>query len=121
MTSLSVENNRRMVFKAGQGAGLSGSFFFFSHDNKFLIKTINKKEKKILLKMLDDLIEHFEMTDNKSLIARIYGVFTIKTNLFANLDVMIMQNTCLLKSKSNEKMTFDIKGSTYNRMTHLTG
>ena len=90
MTSLSVENNRKMVFKAGQGAGLSGSFFFFSHDNKFLIKTINKKEKSILLKMLDKLIEHFEMTDNKSLIARIYGVFTIKTNLFANLDVMIM-------------------------------
>lgn len=110
-----------MVFKAGQGAGLSGSFFFFSHDDKFLIKTINKKEKEILLNMLDDLISHFEVTDNKSLIARIYGVFTIKTNIFANLDVMIMQNTCLLKNKLNDKMIFDIKGSTTNRKTHLTG
>lgn len=117
MNSLSVEYNRRMVFKAGQGAGLSGSFFFFSHDNKFLIKTINKKEMQLLLKMLDNLIEHFKMTDNKSLIARIYGVFTIKTNLFASLDVMIMQNTCLLKNKLNNKITFDIKGSTTNRYT----
>lgn len=90
MASLALENNRQMVFKAGQGAGLSGSFFFFSHDDKFLIKTINKKEKDILLKMLDDLINHFEITGNKSLIARIYGIFSIKTNLFANLDVMIM-------------------------------
>ena len=83
-----------MVFKAGQGAGLSGSFFFFSHDDKFLIKTINKKEKSLLVGMLDGLIKHFKKTNNKSLIARVYGLFTIKTNLFANLDVMIMQNTC---------------------------
>ena len=59
MTSLAIEKNREMVFKAGQGAGLSGSFFFFSHDDKFLIKTINKREKELLLNMLDDLISHF--------------------------------------------------------------
>ena len=90
MDSLSVEQNRHMVFKAGQGAGLSGSFFFFSHDNKFLIKTMNSKERKLLLGMLDDMIEHYRATNNQSLIARIYGVFTIKTNLFQNLDIMIM-------------------------------
>ena len=53
-----------MVFKAGQGAGLSGSFFFFSHDNRFLIKTMNKKERKILLNMLDDMIYNFTNTNN---------------------------------------------------------
>ena len=79
-----------MVFKAGQGAGLSGSFFFFSHDNRFLIKTMNLKERELLLAMLDDMIEHFKSTDNQSLLARIYGIFTIKTDLFYNLDVMIM-------------------------------
>ena len=93
MTSLSVEMNRHMVFKAGQGAGLSGSFFFFSHDNKFLIKTVNEIEIKILLGMLDDMIEHFDKTENKSLLARIYGVFTIKTDFFDNLNIIIMQNT----------------------------
>jgi hypothetical protein len=30
--SLSPKFNRDMVFKAGEGAGRSGSFFFFSHD-----------------------------------------------------------------------------------------
>lgn len=95
LNSLSVEQNRHMVFKAGQGAGLSGSFFFFSHDNRFLIKTMNAKERSILLGMLDDMIEHFITTNNSSLLARIYGVFTIKTDLFHSLDVMIMQNTSL--------------------------
>jgi hypothetical protein len=40
MESLSLNQNRHKVFDAGQGAGASGSFFFFSADNKFLIKTI---------------------------------------------------------------------------------
>lgn len=38
--SLSLEDNRDRVFNAGESTGLSGSFFFFTHDNKFIIKTI---------------------------------------------------------------------------------
>ena len=49
MTSLNHEQNRQNVFKAGEGGGKSGSFFFFSHDNRFIIKTLRGKEKKILL------------------------------------------------------------------------
>jgi len=88
--SLSLETNRNMVFQAGEGAGASGSFFFFSHDNRFLIKTLRGKEKKNILNMLDDYIKHLRLTDNKSLLARIYGVFTIKTNHFTPLNVIIM-------------------------------
>lgn len=40
--------------------------------------------------MLDDYIDHIKLTENKSLLARIYGVFTIKTNYFKPLDVIIM-------------------------------
>ena len=101
MKSLSLIDNRRMVFKAGQGAGASGSFFFFSHDGKFLIKTLAGFEKILLLDMLDDYIRHIRSTDNKSLLARIYGVFTIKNNYFADLDVIVMQNTVRMTNKRN--------------------
>ena len=47
-------------------------------------------EKKVLLDMLDDLIKHFVKTNNESLLARIYGVFTIKTNVFKSVDVIVM-------------------------------
>ena len=40
--SLSFKQNKKQLFKAGQGAGKSGSFFFFSSDRKFVIKTISK-------------------------------------------------------------------------------
>ena len=38
--SLNTELNRGMVFKAGKSAGKSNSFMFFSHDNRFVIKTM---------------------------------------------------------------------------------
>lgn len=90
MESLSLNENRHNVFKAGEGAGQSGSFFFFSHDDKFLIKTLKGNEKSILLGILDGYIEHIKSTDNKSLLARIYGIFTIKTNYFTEMDIIVM-------------------------------
>jgi hypothetical protein len=51
--SLSVVKNRNNVFQAGESQGKSGSFFFFSHDKKFIIKTLQRDEKRTLLDMLD--------------------------------------------------------------------
>ena len=33
LDSLDVLKNKEKVFQAGEGAGASGSFFFFSYDN----------------------------------------------------------------------------------------
>lgn len=35
-----LEANIDRIFKSGEGMGKSGSFFFFSHDSEFLIKTM---------------------------------------------------------------------------------
>jgi len=43
--SLSLKKNIQNVFHAGQGSGESGSFFFFSHDNRFLVKTMRGSER----------------------------------------------------------------------------
>ena len=58
--SLDPEKNASMIFMAGEGAGRSGSFFFFSHDNKYIIKTMTKEELQIYLKILDDYLKHFQ-------------------------------------------------------------
>ena len=115
--SLALDKNRKKVFQAGEGAGASGSFFFFSDDNRFIIKTLRGHEKKVLLDLLDDYINHIQCTSNKSLLTRIYGVFTIKTNFFAPMDVIIMQNTIQMNNPQNSKVTFDLKGSTVSRYT----
>lgn len=56
--SLSPKFNRDMVFKAGEGAGRSGSFFFFSHDRKFIIKTMTKQELDLFLEKLPAFKDH---------------------------------------------------------------
>ena len=117
--SLAIENNRKRIFKSGEGAGKSGSFFFFSYDNRFIIKTLRGSERKKLLLMLDSYIEHIQRTQNKSLIARVYGVYSYFSDVFGRLEVMVMQNTIHLNNKNSEKITFDLKGSLRGRKTKL--
>ena len=42
--SLDPDVNRSMVFKAGESQGKSGSFFFFSKDQRFIIKTMTDSD-----------------------------------------------------------------------------
>ena len=92
-SSLDLDSNINKIFKAGMGAGASGSFFFFSHDNKLIIKTIISSEKKLLQDMLVDINDHIEVTRNKSLLARIYGLYSIKSAQFQKVSFVLMQNT----------------------------
>ena len=98
---------------------MSGSFFFFSKDNRFLIKTLRGDEKEIALNMLDNFIEYCE--NHKTLIAKIYGIYTIKTDAFSPVDVIVMENTARLRSQNSLKLVFDLKGSTVNRKIDLQG
>ena len=90
LISLTPDQNRDQVFKSGQASGASGSFFFFSKDNKFLIKTLQGNEKRRLLSLLDNFIKHFSEHGENSLLARIYGIFTFKSNKYAPIDLIIM-------------------------------
>ena len=114
LASLSPETNRDMVFKAGEGAGASGSFFFFSHDRRFIIKTMTDDELKLFLKMLPDYELH--LTENPdSVISRIYGVYTIKMKEIENVHLMLMANTLMFRNADNIERIFDLKGSTVSR------
>ena len=70
--------------------------------------------------MLDDYIQHLKECDNKSLMARIYGIYSIKTSVYDTVYVMLMQNTAHLKDKNNPQMWFDIKGSSINRKVEFS-
>ena len=102
------------MFKAGEGAGKSGSFFFFSHDRKFIIKTMSKDELKWLLDMLPALSAHYKKVPD-SLLAKIFGVFTVKACSTNEVHLMLMENTLRLKNPDGLKYVFDLKGSMVDR------
>jgi len=107
--SLHPQYNRNMIFKAGEGAGRSGSFFFFSHDKRFIIKTMTSSELKLMIKILPDYVKHFKEHPD-SLIARIFGVFTVKVASLDPVTVILMENTLRVESSVLEYL-FDLKGS----------
>ena len=119
LNSLSLDKNRDSVFRAGEGTGRSGSFFFFSYDRKFIIKTLKGNERECLIDMLEDFVKHLKMMNGNTLLAKIYGLYTIKTNVFDPLDIILMQNTSMLQDPSNDRLLFDLKGSISNRKSKL--
>ena len=73
------------------GAGKSGSFFFYSHDSKLIIKTINTEEKALFNRILENLNKHIvENTQNNSILARIYGLYSIKSSQFNKVSFILM-------------------------------
>lgn len=90
--SFSLELNRKQVFKTSEGSGKSGSFFFLTHDNRFMIKTVTTKELNIMLDILPSYIEH-NLTYPDSLIAKIFGVFTVKREGMEPVILCLMENT----------------------------
>lgn len=58
--SLNPDKNIEKIKKAGESQGKSGSFFFFSHDSKFIIKTMNDGELKTFKKIFRDYEQHLK-------------------------------------------------------------
>jgi 1-phosphatidylinositol-4-phosphate 5-kinase len=54
-------------------AGKSGSLFFFSHDMKFIVKTLPKREAKLLLEILPNYFQHVRLNPGTYL-PRFYGL-----------------------------------------------
>lgn len=112
--SLSPKLNRDNVFKAGESQGKSGSFFFFSHDKNFIIKTMTDSDLKTWLNLAPAYFNHLSHKPN-SLLARNYGVFTVKMEDIEPVHLILMGNS----KRSNDKnldCVFDLKGSMINRI-----
>lgn len=114
--SLSPELNRDQVFNVGEGAGKSGSIFFFSHDGKFIIKSMKGNELKVFLDCLPNYISHLKKYPD-SLLAKIFGVFTVKKKGMGEIHLVLMENTLQFEDKKKLQCIFDLKGSTFQRVT----
>ena len=57
-----------------KSSGKSGSFFFYSSDGRFMLKTIKKSEFDLLMKILPDYYDHLTKNPN-TLITRYYGLY----------------------------------------------
>jgi hypothetical protein len=119
LESLEPEHNRNNVFKAGEASGASGSFFFFSHDKKFVIKTMTNTEMTFFkTRFQRGYFSHFEKNPN-SLISRIFGIYTVHMKGHAKIHLMMLAHTLRIEQPERLLRIFDLKGSTVKREVKL--
>lgn len=92
--------------------GKSGSFFYFSRDYKYIIKTIHHAEHKLLRRILRDYYAHIEKYPN-TLISQFYGLHRVKIPYGRKIHFVIMNN--LFPPHRDIHQMFDLKGSTVGR------
>ena len=113
--SLSILKNLESLSAISESEGKSGSVFFFSYNHKFILKTIKEKEKNTLLKsFLHEYMDLFT-SNNSSLIAGVYGLYTIKFGT-SHINLILMENIIPLPPKQILHK-FDLKGSSVGRKT----
>jgi 1-phosphatidylinositol-4-phosphate 5-kinase len=94
--------------------GKSGSFFYLTQDDRFMIKTVKKSEVKVLLRMLPSYYKHVCQYEN-SLVTRFYGVHCVKPVGGQKTRFIVMGN--LFCSEYRIQRRFDLKGSSHGRST----
>ena len=116
-SSLNPKFMKDKGFTDGDGGGRSGSFFFFSHDKRLILKTISEDELQFYLQNLNAFTHHL-LNKKSSLLAKIFGVFTIEASYQDKSETfyaMIMENT--VQPVGKIKYSFDLKGSLVDRKT----
>ena len=86
--------------------GKSGSFFYFSRDYRFIIKTIRHSEHKFLRKILKQYHEHVKANPH-TLISRFYGLHRVKLPRGRKIHFVIMNN--LMPPHRDIHETYDLK------------
>ncbi|KAI7868768.1 SAICAR synthase-like protein [Spinellus fusiger] len=94
--------------------GKSGSFFYYSRDYRFIIKTIHHSEHKFMRKVLKDYYQHVCKNPN-TLLCRFYGLYRIKLPHGRKIHFVVMSNVFPANKDIHE--TYDLKGSTFGRRT----
>ncbi|XP_047980132.1 phosphatidylinositol 4-phosphate 5-kinase 9 [Salvia hispanica] len=92
--------------------GKSGSVFFLSQDDRFMIKTLRKSEVKVLLRMLPNYHNHVRRYDN-TLITKFFGLHRIKPSSGQKFRFVVMGNMFCTELRIHRR--FDLKGSSLGR------
>ena len=93
--------------------GKSGSFFYFSRDYKYIIKTIHHSEHVLLRRILRRYYNHVSQNRN-TLLSQFYGLHRVKTPWSGKKIHFVVMNN-LFPPHRDIHRTFDLKGSLIGR------
>ncbi|XP_042699293.1 phosphatidylinositol 4-phosphate 5-kinase type-1 alpha isoform X2 [Chrysemys picta bellii] len=92
-------------------SGASGSLFYVSSDDEFIIKTVQHKEAEFLQKLLPGYYMNLNQNP-RTLLPKFYGLYCVQAG-GKNIRIVVMNN--LLPRSVKMHLKYDLKGSTYKR------
>ncbi|XP_031949433.1 phosphatidylinositol 4-phosphate 5-kinase type-1 alpha isoform X2 [Corvus moneduloides] len=92
-------------------SGASGSLFYVSSDDEFIIKTVQHKEAEFLQKLLPGYYMNLNQNP-RTLLPKFYGLYCVQAG-GKNIRIVVMNN--LLPRSVRMHLKYDLKGSTYKR------
>ncbi|XP_031415751.1 phosphatidylinositol-4-phosphate 5-kinase, type I, gamma b isoform X3 [Clupea harengus] len=91
--------------------GASGSIFYVTRDDEFIIKTVNAKEAEFLQKLLPGYYMNLNQNP-RTLLPKFFGLYCVQSG-GKNIRIVVMNNALPRVFRMHYK--FDLKGSTYKR------
>lgn len=98
-------------------SGKSGSFFYYSDDGKYMLKTMSREEFKFFRHVLPAYYNHLSRNSH-TLVIRYFGFHKIifkKNNSYRRIPFVVMSNVFNPKYEVHER--YDLKGSIQGRFT----
>ena len=96
-------------------SGKSGSFFYYTADGKFVLKTISRTEFKFLKRILQPYHQYLTSENPESIMSKVFGVHKVifyrkKGKKSKKIYFVIMSNVFNTHKKIDKR--YDLKGST---------
>ncbi|KAI3857935.1 hypothetical protein MKW98_011201 [Papaver atlanticum] len=96
--------------------GKSGSFFYLTNDDRYMIKTMKKSEVKVLIRMLPAYYNHVRAFEN-TLVTKFFGLHCVKLTGATQKKVRFVIMGNLFCTQYTIHRRFDLKGSSHGRTT----
>jgi len=90
----------------------SGEFFFFTHNQRFMVKTMTKSESKLLRKVMPAYYSYISKQPH-SLLTKFFGMHRVKPHKRKPIYFLIMSS--VFWSECEVHKIYDLKGSTHGR------
>jgi len=108
-----VLNESTLCSNSGNKGGKSNAFIYFTHDRRFILKTLQRSEVHFLTKHQADFNHHYKQrSDGFSYIAKILGMYKLSDHS-GGAFLAIMEN--IIPGQVTVSALFDLKGSKKNR------
>lgn len=114
--SFDIGKNIEMhINNASEFFGRSGSTFFFTNDNKFVLKSISTNNALNFINIFPKYFDYLLKNNEISLMVRIYGLYKIKVEGYEKTFFILMEN--LMENLLDHLIlrVYDLKGSKFQR------